>query len=94
VTLVHQLIREGRRVIFFAHGYGAMYAAAVYKYLPLYNMTSMKMPAYKDAIAMVFVAPYVSSLPNFDKCMYITIPNDEVVANFKKLTGVPILSPL
>ncbi len=64
-----------------------MYAEAVYYGLPINDLVSSKTTAYTDAIAMVFVAPLISSLPDPDKCSYITIPNDEIVALFRKVSS-------
>ena len=59
----------------------------MYYGLPINDFLSSKIYDYTDAIAMVFVAPFVSSLSNSEKYSYITVPNDEVVAIIRKASS-------
>lgn len=66
--LLNHLVREGRRVVIFAHGHGAVNANNV---------------GFGGTTKSVFVAPLSSAMPGWANT-YVTIPNDGVVAGFQK----------
>lgn len=92
VQLVTQLIREGRKVIMFAHGYGAIHAYNVYIQVPTvdsYGLINNQNPRYYyEALKVVFVGPLSDRLPcgGSNNC-YVSIENDGVIIALQRSTS-------
>jgi hypothetical protein len=59
------MIREGGRVIIFAHGHAAIHAYNVYARVPLMDnfvTINNQYPTYYEAVKLVFVAPLTDKI--------------------------------